>query len=250
MSDASYLRRILVLSYGAHRAIVTVKAFVDDSGHVDDPQIRAIACGGCIAPIDSWEHFEREWKQALADFGIRYFHMKHCAHFRGEFAKWKDTPSVRDALMRRLVDVMTDRVAAYIGGAMWIGPKVLRPTYDVASHPYFDCFQWAIYGALQETVALPEGEKVQMIISESTELDAPSVTFYQRWKKVAPRLGPITHASYREVVQLQAADLVAYELSYRVSWPHFPERKTFERIKTKRNYFHLVAGPDDPLGEP
>jgi hypothetical protein len=44
----------------------------DDSGHPDSGKYLVVAGG--VADVDQWVHFEREWKDVLAPFGVTIFH--------------------------------------------------------------------------------------------------------------------------------------------------------------------------------
>jgi hypothetical protein len=55
---------------------VMFRGTFDDGGDQDDPQHKCAAFGGYIGPVDSWDHFEIEWKRVLSEFAVPWFHMK------------------------------------------------------------------------------------------------------------------------------------------------------------------------------
>jgi hypothetical protein len=67
-------------------------AYFDESGDPADPNVTAFAIGGCIAPMEEWSVFEHKWNSALADEGIRWFHMVDFEHperrRRNQFFQW------------------------------------------------------------------------------------------------------------------------------------------------------------------
>lgn len=48
-----------------------------------------IAVSGWVASVERWQRFESDWKQMLTAHGVPYLHMKECAHFNGPYGKWE-----------------------------------------------------------------------------------------------------------------------------------------------------------------
>ena len=134
MRQDSYLGRLLVLSYGEDHAIVTLKAFVDDSGSIDDPQIRAISIGGCVAPLESWTAFEPRWKAVLSAFGVTHLHMKDYAHFRGDFTVFRQSRERQRDFLKQLMDVLDDTMVLLCESAhLWHGTALAARTGSVST---------------------------------------------------------------------------------------------------------------------
>jgi hypothetical protein len=68
-----------------------VRAYLDDSGKLDDPNTEVIVVAGCIAKVEDWEKFDPEWLRVLKDFGVREFHLKDLAHRKGDFKGWDES---------------------------------------------------------------------------------------------------------------------------------------------------------------
>ena len=49
-------------------------AFFDESGHPDDGTYLVVA--GCVADVEQWVHFEREWKDALSPWALMWYSMQ------------------------------------------------------------------------------------------------------------------------------------------------------------------------------
>jgi hypothetical protein len=98
--------------------------------------------------------------------------------------------------------------------------------------PYFMCLQQTILAAGVNAFAefktigrsleipsseLPEGEKIEIIFSKQDEFRDLAESFHfamQEQTTVGPMLGSFSWASYKDVIPLQVADLIAYEVKY------------------------------------
>jgi Protein of unknown function (DUF3800) len=81
-------------------------AYFDESGHPDDKQFLVVA--GCIATVDQWLHFEREWKEVLRPFNTDLFHMAVFQRRAPPFDSLNDQ-AAKDLLMR-LVGIICRRI--------------------------------------------------------------------------------------------------------------------------------------------
>lgn len=77
-------------------------AYFDASGSPRDPNTQVLSVAGWVSTESKWRKFESDWAAALKDAGVSALHMKKCAHFRGEFAKWKSDPTQRDKFLSAL----------------------------------------------------------------------------------------------------------------------------------------------------
>jgi len=77
-----------------------VTGYFDESGIHDSAIVTTI--GGFISTAEGWDKFNRDWLAVLNEFDISCFHMKHFAHFLGEFAKFKDNEGRRRELLSKL----------------------------------------------------------------------------------------------------------------------------------------------------
>lgn len=93
-------------SKDCHMAIL--RAYFDDSGDEDDPQILATSLCGYIGKLDNWQYFEDEWQKTLKKHDVPYLHMKEFAHFKKHFAKYKEDIAGRDSLLIDLIKVIQD----------------------------------------------------------------------------------------------------------------------------------------------
>ncbi len=237
----SAIGRLAILSYGGHRFVLVLKAYCDESGHAQDLRESVVVVAGCIAPLEAWEKFEDDWKAFLDAYGVNELHMKHFAHSTGAFTGWKEHEEKRRAFLTTAADLMRRHVVAYVGAAIYLPDfrTLPEPVRARLGDPYFACFQVCAHDAAAQTLEDP-AEKVEMVFARHPEFQGGALDFYYRLQAemtLGERLGPISFADPKDVVQLQAADLVAFEL----------RRFTAERIP-------LVPDPDPrsirwPMGQ-
>jgi hypothetical protein len=77
-------------------------AYFDESG---TPQVsKFLLITGYIGRVRDWRIFDQRWNAILAKYGVENFHMKDCAHFRGEFEPWKGKEAKRKRFLRDLTN--------------------------------------------------------------------------------------------------------------------------------------------------
>ena len=63
--------------------MAVVRAYFDNSGKPEDPNVDWVALAGYLAPEDSWTEFDKAWPEALGD--KPYLHMGELIHSKGPF---------------------------------------------------------------------------------------------------------------------------------------------------------------------
>ena len=78
-SSSANLKLTFHLDHSAGAGHLMVWVYYDESGEYSRFQepgtLMNMSVGGCIAPLEAWKSFEAEWKQALNDEGLPFFHM-------------------------------------------------------------------------------------------------------------------------------------------------------------------------------
>src|ERR1700722_12970222 len=90
--------------------------YFDESGtHAGS---RAVSVAGYLSTADRWLDFEKEWKQALNEYGLcpGYFHMTDFVARKGIYADWTDDER-RDRLAN-LIDITNRHTLASVGFAL------------------------------------------------------------------------------------------------------------------------------------
>jgi hypothetical protein len=192
---------------------------------------------GWISSIERWEKFEIDWKLLLSFHDLPYFHMKEFSQSLGPFGKWKNSEGSRRKFLMQASDVIhTVAQRAFICGVQHEAFKTIHKEYPISfSSPYAFagriCIAWAnawcrlTQASLNVKYVFEDGgpDKSGLIASISrypVELSRPifEPSRLIRGKKGSMRPG---------VVQLQAADFLAYEI--RKFFLDHPKYKSGER---------------------
>ena len=211
--------------------MLRLTSYMDETGHSDDSSFRFAGMAGLVAPLEAWERLGKTWQEVLAIFGLKEpFHMKDFAHSSGQFEEWKGREAKRRLLFKILVKLVVRT------GAIPIGAIVALDDFNTLSDrqqktfldPYYLAFQTCTRGAALVAAGYPS-ERVAMVYSYNKEFGATQShgihsanqagraerlwhamkrsTDFGQW------MGSYASGSPKEIVQLQAADLFAYELA-------------------------------------
>jgi hypothetical protein len=179
-----------------------------------------VVCGW-IASVEEWNNFEVDWKLFLISYRIPYFHMKEFAQSTGPFAKWKNTKYFRARFLHDAWEIIKSRVRrGFVCGIQdalfdrmnrfYYLQEAFPSCYALAGREAID---WAgrVANAMREDVKCifddggpDKGGLIQAadVVPISTHpIFKPSRDIQDR--KMGTRKG---------IVQIQAADFLAYEL--------------------------------------
>lgn len=197
-----------------------LKSYFDETGDYSDPRIRVIGMGGCIASESQWVAFEREWEDNLIRFGADDVHMKELWPL-SESSQYKRNGwdnKRRDRFLEICLSIMDKHVAAYIGAVLPVSEwDALHESQKalLSNDPYFACFQDCLYWTLTRAKEGGIDEKVELFFDRKPKGSGRAGAYYdaccEQWE-TEDRLKSITFANRKDVLPLQAADLVAYEL--------------------------------------
>jgi len=203
------------------RVLGMFKACMDESGTDAASPIASVA--GWIATLEDWAGFERQWLEALGDYGVTYFHMKEFAHSTGQFKDWKGNENRRKAFLKRLTKIV-DRWSTF---GIWV--RVPKDEYRAClsedeqsdmGDPYLFCLYTVITFLVPKWPALWRDAKLTFVFEENKEWSSQAQTNYFRLKrKLIERLGKraaflsdyFTYCPKLCCVPLQAADFLAWE---------------------------------------
>lgn len=193
-------------------------AYCDETGSYEDPNIRFVGMAGLLATSANWEWFESEWKIVLAAYALPYFHMKDFAHSRLAFEGWKGQEEKRRSLLSDLMACIRGAYALPFGTTIPMEPfrkYPLEAQTIIGNHPY----QLAFIGcnvilADMMAPARTYGEKIATVFAEQTQFQNLALKAHatvQEWHPSGDLFHSPVFRPMRELVPLQAADLVAYE---------------------------------------
>jgi hypothetical protein len=242
-------RGLLGLFWLADRGAVV--AVIDEAyGFFDESGCHAAAkiltVGGWVATLSEWEKFERQWRLALKREGVSEFHFTDFDNNRGEYRGW--SKERKEGFIKRIFKVLDSRDLKGFSGAIHI-PDFKEVTQGSGTQleekpsPYLICQQYCI-----EMISKTINQKVYYVFDQQLELDHPAVVnFYQtknRFPEWGEKMAGISFQSKSDFVELQAADLLAYETAKsthnRFFDPTRPVRKSMLALVRKRN--RLVGG--------
>jgi hypothetical protein len=126
-----------------------LKAFMDESGHSDDPNCNFVGMGGILADDNAWLAFDEAWKNALNEFiSGQPFHMKDFVRpsVSGLYEGWDEHK--RREFLGRLVQAILDSGIKFVGCLVSVPdfnqlPVVCR---NSLIDPYFLAFQTVTHG--------------------------------------------------------------------------------------------------------
>src|SRR5215831_12052752 len=100
-----------------------VWVYYDESGEYSRFQepgtLMNMSVGGCIAPLEAWKSFEAEWKQALNDEGLPFFHMTDFENwkppFNFELQDGSRDKNKHNRILDRLLEIMLNHIEWFVG---------------------------------------------------------------------------------------------------------------------------------------
>lgn len=237
-----------------------IVSYMDETGHVDDPASNYVGMAGFAGPEELWEPFAKLWQYAItsAPFHLKKpFHMKDFAHRRGEFEGWDEEK--RKSLYGKLIEMILLIQPIPIGAVISIEDfKSLTPQQQSNfKSPYHFAFQTCTRGA---AILGRVPAEIRMVYSENIEYGAvesfpdagakqlgnadllwrsiKELTFFGQW------MHSCSFSTPGKTVQLQAADLFAYELykefENQQNRPNDPMRWGLKQILTLTSPDHVL----------
>lgn len=210
-----------------------LKAFMDESGHSDDPRCNFVGMGGIVADETAWITFDDAWKSALDEFIDGHpFHMKDFVRFplEGLYKGWDEQR--RREFLSRLVHTILDSGCRFVGCVVSLSDFNQLPDRCRLAliDPYYVAFQTVTRG-----MALIAGEGISclsgsivLIYSQQKEFGATGLgRASQLWvaqhndEDYGKWMGTYSTGCPDKILELQAADLFAYELTQ--EFEHFFE---------------------------
>lgn len=191
-------------------------AYFDGSGQKAEQDVMSVA--GFVSSVEKWLDFETSWGELLKEFGIEPpFHMTDFATGAKPYDSWKDNKEKRRLFMIKAVGMIGDTTLGSFGAAVQVEAfRFVKRTYtspfDAIGGPYPWLGTAVILGA-QDWSRQRLGPDDRLGCGfESGDDDQGELISHMR--KHGVRLIPLDK---KEVVPLQAADILAWEIRRRAT---------------------------------
>jgi hypothetical protein len=238
-------------------------AYFDESGDSEDPKLHFMGMAGFVAPAEIWKQVEKGWDAIVnsPEFALTEpFHMKEFAHNRGQFKTGWDRPR-KDKLHAALIEVLVNAEVVPVGSIAHLEAfnSLTDAQCETFKSPYIMSAQECIYLAAIEAMMFPP-ETIAMVFArqktygavdargpKSLEQAGDLENLFYAIKRLLPHgnaLGAYGSSEPKDSIPLQAADMLAYELTKELETilqnpPPRPMRKSLREL--------LRAGGNMPL---
>ena len=187
--------------------------FLDESGNSE-----TFVMGCAFSSERKWLRLDREWKRALAEYGIPYFHMRELVARKGPFTGWSDEKA--DGLIKKLVWIFTTYVV------MWIGTTISVRDYNAIiktdkrkkrRNVYFHAFQTCLSTTMIYCQRKSVEGKIGFVFDSGSVSPMHAEGYFEAFKLLEEmpnreQIGALLFQDDKTNNALQAADLLAYEL--------------------------------------
>jgi hypothetical protein len=206
--------------------------------------MKILVVSGLLAELDDWIKVDADWRAVLGRFGVDRFHMTDFEARRGPF-KWDEARRIE--FLTQLLDTLRDRVVFGLACGIVISDykKLDREDRQAIRHPYAFCgavmasqvLRWVdrAYGShVPVGFVFEAGDEGAGILAEEF---SP-----RKMGTMRDRILSVSFENCRNVMALQAADMLAYEYA-----KHLPrrigtdERATRKLIRSIQDVFPIAG---------
>jgi len=211
-------------------------SYFDESGTHDRSDVMVVA--GLVSPVSQWDRLVASWERVLDKHNLPAFHTVDCAHGVNAFEGW--SRAERSSLYKKLISLTTKHV-------LWRGwSAVLVPDYlqffegdenkENARKLMFSMCSLSCAVAIRE-ISAGGGAAIPYMFERGGLGGGVAADLLDRLSSVAPiyRIGTVSFGTRHEVVQLQAADIHAYEIH-----KYFAEQLRPEPRSIRRSFKELL----------
>lgn len=213
--------------------MATFIACFDASGSERDARTPFLTVAGFLSTAEQWVAFTELWNKRLADDGLAYFRMVEYAQSVKQFESWKGQESRRKRLLGDLVDLIKSHAFRKFGCTVEVA--AINKYLDDALKEEFHLTAYTLAGMAcggdVQMWALREGEGLTQtpfaFVFEDGDIGKGKLK--QRFEEVG--LGTPYFSPKKDTIEngilvpgftpLQAADILAYEMSLAVKRVNF-----------------------------
>jgi hypothetical protein len=218
---------------------------------------RTYVVAGFISDERSWSKIAKEWAAKNRRIGVERFHASHLNARDGEFEGWSKNRQMRYAkdLLRILKERKQRLHAVSCGILVRDYEKTIRAEErKKLGHPYIVCFKSCIAMIARE-MARPENnwgpEDKFAVILDKNDLETEAVDVFYKMKDSVEwpyhcRLATCAPGRWQDFVELQPADLIAYETFKFLHGRHSGKsvRKSLESMFDKNGFLGYYLDAD------
>jgi hypothetical protein len=252
------------------------KAHFDGSGKKESP---LLIVAGYLSTRPKWKAFRRAWNEALTnpDGSIEIFHATDFEAGRGAFTAEKGwTQERRDSVRVELVDALLG-ADLDVGVVCSVSPKdyeemITGWRFERCGTMYEYCAKGCLISAARWCQENKVDQPIAYIVENGDEdqgrvQDAFTSTFRVEKNREFFRLGTLTFATKDQVMQLQAADMLAFYMrmwilggkkplpepysrlltTNKIMWEHY-SRVEFEKLFPEDFTGHRIQWPEGTIG--
>jgi Protein of unknown function (DUF3800) len=241
-----YLDQAMVLAFPASvlpgdRFMVIFDAYFDESGTHQGAD--ALTVAGYVSTPERWIVFEQEWNAALSEYGLDHFHMTKFVNRAPAYKDWTDierrkryarlvgiierntVASVGTVIPRKLFDsIMSEKAKRICGGPYGLA---VSATFIFLARLVKERRPDGCVAYVFESGVAGYGEILKVLVEN--EQDPSTKEFF--------RLLSFRFENKRQLVPLQAADILAYEL-----YKHYPRQEGTIVLPPRNNLRMLRFG--------
>jgi hypothetical protein len=249
-------RSIWGVHYSPNNLFIMLTSYFDESGNPSDGF--TFVCGW-VSTVEQWEAFEIDWKLFLIKYGVPYLHMKEIfPKAKGPFQKWDGNKLIQAKFLSDAAEIMKERIQfGFIFNvnhshfstvdSLFALRGIFKTPYALAGRSIIEMSnQWRrdrISGPLEMEHVFEECEKRE---KNSLIAAMSSVTPFLETPAFKPSRDVKPCEEWPEgrvaVVQLQAADYLAYESRKALS------DRVKKGIKPHRKSLHAILGIEVQIG--
>lgn len=206
------------LAWPPERVIAMIWAYYDESGEYGpDGALLNMSIGGCVARLEAWEKFTDQWRTILDREGLPFFHMTDFEAWRAPFdfacADGGRDNKKHNALLNSLIEVMLTHV---IGFYAFTAGNVISPDRRAAHRLSLEDCTLSAVGHAVNTLWNDYQEPINLVFGKQKHFGSGKmlecVQLYD-FEEGRGRIKTATVADPADVLPLQAADILVYEIA-------------------------------------
>jgi len=234
-SAPSFAEMAFALHWAPAELVLALWAYFDESGHPSEDIPLAVA--GCVATCEAWREFESDWLRVLKDHGVSWFHAVDLEHAHGEFAAGGGDRQRRERLLDALIQVVGRHALPPVGCLVpthevrrlrsrrprgkkseSAEERLVREAEELFADPYCCALAYCMKTAAEQ-FALPRDVLLHVVLAFRDKTVGKAERLWAIAQEISPfrdRMAGLTTGrgqDPRRLPQLQAADLIAYEIT-------------------------------------